>query len=80
MKRRDFLRCAGMGLAGIALMPDHLFAAQVGIPNTPAPKGGLHLTFRPYRLDLIHTFTVSKSSRTFTPDVLTFIESDVGTG
>lgn len=80
MKRRDFLRCAGMGLAGIALMPDHLFAAQVGIPNTPAPKGGLHLTFRPYRLDLIHTFTVSKSSRTFTPDVLTFIEYDGVTG
>lgn len=43
-------------------------------------KKGMQLSFRPYRLDLIHTFTVSKNSRNHTPDVLTFLEYDGVTG
>lgn len=39
-------------------------------------SGRINLSFKPYQLNLIHTFTVSKNSRTHTPDVLVFLEYD----
>lgn len=42
----------------------------------PHKSGRINLSFKPYELILRHTFTVSKNSRTHTPDVLVFLEYD----
>lgn len=73
MKRRDFLKYMGVGVATIALSPESVFAEKLQMPR-PHKRGRLNVSFIPYELKLIHTFTVSKNSRTHTPDVLVFIE------
>ena len=54
------------------------FSGHTGASGTtyaiPPKTGRLNLSFRPYDLTLRHAFTVSKNSRTHTPDVLTFLE------
>lgn len=75
MKRRDFIRYIGVGAAALAIVPDKIFAQDI-IVAQPYKSGSLNLTFKPYQLDLIHTFTVSKNSRKHTPDVLVFLEYD----
>ncbi len=75
MKRRDFLRYAGLGAAALSLAPEQLLAATATQPHG-AKSGRLNLSFKPYDLKLRHTFTVSKNSRTHTPDVLVFLEYD----
>lgn len=75
MKRRDFIRYIGVGAAALAIVPDKIFAQDI-IVARPYKSGSLNLSFKPYQLDLIHTFTVSKNSRKHTPDVLVFLEYD----
>ena len=79
MKRRDFLKYVGMGTAALALSPEEVLAQQQYAP-LPHRNGRINLSFRPYELNLKHTFTVSKHSRTHTPDVLVFLEYDGITG
>lgn len=79
MKRRDFIRYIGIGAAALAIVPDKIFAQDI-IVAQPYKSGSLNLSFKPYQLDLIHTFTVSKNSRKHTPDVLVFLEYDGAIG
>lgn len=75
MERRDFIRTsllvgAGAGLGfGIGRWSNAGRAPKAG-------RGGLALRYRPYELQLAHTFTVSSYSRTTTPDVQVEIEFD----
>ena len=73
MNRRDFIRYAGMGAVAMTVAPQELLATGVQ-QSRPYKSGRLNLSFKPYDLNLIHTFTVSKNSRTHTPDVLVFLE------
>jgi L-alanine-DL-glutamate epimerase-like enolase superfamily enzyme len=71
--RRNFLRTAAV-LATSTAMP-------LPLRSIAAPRSSkLRLSFRPYDLLLRHTFTLSGSSRTMTPVVLTQIEYDGLTG
>ncbi len=79
MNRRDFLKYAGMGSAALAVAPEQIWAAATVCP-TRSKCGRLNLRFCPYDLTLRHTFTVSKNSRTHTPDVLVFLEYEGITG
>ena len=69
MKRRVFLKSAGLAAAGAALVG----CAPVRETSAPAKihkgDGRLHLRFFPYELQLRHTFTVASYSRKTTPDV-----------
>ncbi|MBN2571775.1 MAG: dipeptide epimerase [Ignavibacteriales bacterium] len=68
LSRKDFLKTSGVIAAGMS----------VGItPNFSIIKskaGKMKLTFEPYTLQLKHVFTLSTSSRTTTPVMLTQIE------
>lgn len=69
--RRDFIKSTGL-IAGAALIGgENLFAAE---RSKLSGKGRLVLRYKPYTLDLKHAFTLSTSSRTTTPVVLTEIE------
>jgi L-alanine-DL-glutamate epimerase-like enolase superfamily enzyme len=70
--RRDFLKASSL-VAGISLIQP---ASAFSIINKSTAKGGLKLRFRAYTLQLKHAFTLSTSSRTTTPLVLTEIEHD----
>ena len=72
--RRDFIKSTGIiACASMFLNPDTLLAENSLIY---AGKGKLKLRFKPYTLKLKHVFTLSNSSRTTTPIVLTEIEYD----
>lgn len=73
MKRRDFLKYMGIGTAALAMSPESFCTEKLHAP-LPHRSGRINLSFKPYELKLIHTFTVSKNSRTHTPDVLVFLE------
>ncbi|MXV51563.1 dipeptide epimerase [Pedobacter sp. HMF7647] len=72
--RRDFIKSSAV-LAGtsIALGSSPLLTSA---REKFASKGKLKLRFKPYTLQLKHVFTLSNSSRTTTPVVLTEIEYD----
>lgn len=71
--RRDFIKTSGF-LAGIPFLPGtSIFASE---KEKFIGKGRLKLRFKPYTLNLKHTFTLSTSSRNTTPVVLTEIEYD----
>lgn len=76
MKRRDFLKYMGLGATALAIAPQTVLGENTIIQPKSYHSGSLNLTFKPYQLDLIHTFTVSKNSRRHTPDVLVFLEYD----
>ena len=72
--RRDFVKTIGISSLGI-------LAAKTGVANVTSRnntgKGNrLKLRFRPYDLQLTHTFTVASYSRNTTPVVLTELEYD----
>jgi len=72
--RRDFVKTIGISSLGI-------LAAKTGVANVTSRnntgKGSrLKLRFRPYDLQLTHTFTVASYSRNTTPVVLTELEYD----
>lgn len=79
--RREFLKRAGMaaggaGLSGIAGDKNGIIPILINLG-----KGkGLDFRYRPYELQLKHTFTVAFSSRTTTPVMLTEIEFEGVTG
>ena len=84
MKRREFIKTAGLVTAGAAC------TGLGGCNREPASKGfnfnklgtgsGLRLSFEPYELQLRHTFTVSSHSRKTTPDVQVKLEYEGFTG
>ena len=84
MKRREFIKTAGLVTAGAAC------TGIGGCNREPASKGfnfnrlgtggGLRLSFEPYELQLRHTFTVSSYSRKTTPDVQVKLEYEGFTG
>ena len=72
--RRDFIKTTGiLACASMFLSPEILIANDREILGG---KGKLKLRFKPYTLNLKHVFTLSNSSRTTTPVVLTEIEYD----
>lgn len=76
--RRSFLKSAGLLAAATAVLdPASLFAQKEG------KKSGskvMKLSFMPYDAQMRHVFTISNSSRTSTPIVLTEITYDGVTG
>lgn len=76
--RRSFLKSAGLLAAAVAVLdPASLFAQKEG------KKSGskvMKLSFMPYDAQMRHVFTISNSSRTSTPIVLTEITYDGVTG
>ena len=84
MKRRDFIKTAGLltagaaaGLAGCA--PSDNKDAGFNF-NRLGTGTGLKLSFKPYELQLRHTFTVSSYSRKTTPGVQVRIDYEGFTG
>ncbi len=75
INRRNFTKIIGISAAG-AMMPKIAFgkSAPAFLKNGSRPK--MKLTFKPYPLQMQHTFTVAEYSRNSTPDVLTQIEYD----
>ena len=88
MKRREFLKAAGLAGAGLAATGAGLSSCTgMGSGNAPKPyhvntAGGarMKLSWEPYELQLRHVFTVASYSRTTTPDVQVKIEFDGFTG
>ena len=89
MKRRDFLKTAGLAGAGLAASGAGLVSCtgKGSTGNAPKPyhvntAGGarMKLSWEPYELQLRHVFTVASYSRTTTPDVQVKIEYDGFTG
>ncbi len=88
MKRREFLKAAGLAGAGLAATGAGLSSCTgMGSGNAPKPyhintAGGarMKLSWEPYELQLRHVFTVASYSRTTTPDVQVKIEYDGFTG
>ena len=81
--RRNFLK--SMGVASLATtLPLTACTSKNGpaVPSAPAVigNGKMKLSFRPYELQLRHTFTVAGNSRDTTPVVLTEIEYEGLTG
>jgi len=72
--RRNFVRTMGAASLG-AMIAKNSFAK---VPTTSKTTKGsrLKLRFRPYDLQLTHTFTVAEYSRNTTPVVLTELEYD----
>ncbi len=67
--RRTFLKSVG-AVSAAATVPQTAFSILPHLNGT----GKLKLSYRPYELELTHTFTVSGFSRNTTPVVLTEIE------
>lgn len=80
MKRREFIKTTGLAGAGLALSG----CKPIDSASLPKPyilkSGGLaprmKLSWRPYELELRHTFTVASYSRKTTPGVQVEIEFD----
>ena len=80
MNKRDFIKISA-SLAGAALVSSALPGAGPVLKAAGRlKKKGLLLKYSPYTLQLKHTFTLSGSSRTTTPVVLTEIGYDGITG
>ncbi|UBM63651.1 dipeptide epimerase [Candidatus Sulfidibacterium hydrothermale] len=75
INRRNFTKIIGISAAG-AMVPKIAFGKSVPayLKNGSRPK--MKLTFKPYPLQMQHTFTVAEYSRNSTPDILTQIEYD----
>lgn len=86
MDRRDFIKTGAMAAAATAAAGCGFSAGRdLGngkspVAYKPSGKARLRLSWEPYELKLRHTFTVSGSSRTSTPDVQVKLEYDGFTG
>lgn len=79
--RRDFLRTAGAGIAGLAVGAAGGWKfGKGGRSGGGTSSGTMSLSFRPYELELRHTFTVASYSRRSTPGVQVEIDYDGVTG
>lgn len=67
MDRRTFLRCSTFGVGAMTLA-----GGGLALPARAGDKS-MKLSFKPYTLSLRHAFTLSSTSRTTTPAVLTEI-------
>lgn len=83
MRRRDFIKTAGLATAAIGTANIASACGNSTNDNVPRPydvnmNGGarMRLSFEPYELQLRHTFTVASYSRKTTPDVQVKIEYD----
>lgn len=72
--RRDFIKTAGVLTGASILFNTAPLLANENFKKTA--KGKFKLRFRPYTLNLRHVFTLSTSSRSTTPVVLTELEYD----
>jgi L-alanine-DL-glutamate epimerase-like enolase superfamily enzyme len=79
LPRRSFLRNTSLILSGSLLIPSACNSFSKSGKNNDSSKK-LKLTFEPYELQLKHAFTLSSSSRTTTPVMLTKLEYDGNTG
>ncbi len=70
--RRNFVKTLGIASLAMALPKPSLSKPIVSLPSSGTSK--LKLSFKPYKLELSHTFTVAGFSRNTTPVVLTQIE------
>ena len=77
--RRNFLKSAGLLTAAAALFNPATIFAQKGI-KTKTGKKVMELSWVPFMGQMKHVFTISNSSRTTTPIVLTQITYDGVTG
>lgn len=79
LPRRSFLRNTTLILSGSLLIPSacNSFSGS-GKKNDSSKR--IKLTFKPFELQLKHAFTLSSSSRTTTPVILTKLEYDGYTG
>lgn len=77
LNRRNFTKILGIASVG-AMMPKMTFGAPPAMIKSGNSK--MKLSFKPYKLEMMHTFTVAEYSRNSTPDVLTQIEYEGFTG
>ncbi len=77
LNRRSFAKILGIASVG-AMMPKMSFGSPPAVIKSSNSK--MKLTFKPYELQMRHTFTVAEYSRNSTPDVLTQIEYEGITG
>ncbi len=75
LNRRNFAKIIGITAAG-AMMPKMSIGQTAPAFIKSKGSGRMKLTFKPYPLEMEHTFTVAEYSRNSTPDVLTQIEYD----
>jgi len=82
MNKREFVKYSSYLIGGTFLGTEVAAAAPVFVEKRSKRKrrGRLELKFTPYTLQLKHAFTLSTSSRTTTPVMLTEIEYDGITG
>jgi L-alanine-DL-glutamate epimerase-like enolase superfamily enzyme len=79
LPRRSFLRNTSFILSGSLFIPSACNSFLKSRKKNNSLKR-LNLTFEPYELQLKHTFTLSSSSRTTTPVMLTKLEYEGYTG
>jgi L-Ala-D/L-Glu epimerase len=72
-KRRNFLKSTAL-VTGAAMITNNPYNALAERIPDNFRTGTMKLSYRPYTLELKHTFTIATSSRTTTPVVLTEIE------
>jgi len=77
LNRRSFAKILGIAPVGV-MMPKMSFGSPPAVIKSSNSK--MKLTFKPYELQMRHTFTVAEYSRNSTPDVLTQIEYEGITG
>lgn len=78
--RRNFLKAAAITTTGLAIGNPLAVFSQNNKKTISLGSGKMKLSFKPYDIQLRHVFTISNSSRTFTPVVLTEISFDGITG
>lgn len=79
MNRRKFFQTGAAGMIMTALSPISFSAFGRATRHTAKP-GRLNLSFKPYELQLKHSFNLAKSQRKTTPDMQVEIEYDGITG
>lgn len=77
LNRRKFAKTLGIATVGV-VMPKMSFGTPPAVIKSSNSK--MKLSFKPYVLQMEHTFTVAEYSRNSTPDVLTQIEYEGITG
>lgn len=74
LNRRNFAKTVGLASLSAMILPKVSIASGPAIISSQYSK--MKLSFKPYELEMKHTFTVAEFSRNTTPDVLTQIEYD----
>jgi L-alanine-DL-glutamate epimerase-like enolase superfamily enzyme len=78
INRRNFAKTIGAASLSALILPKTSIAWAPSIIHSSNSK--MKLSFKPYELEMKHTFTVAEFSRNTTPDVLTQIEYEGFTG